>query len=228
LPNDDSKIPSPYRIEQLCELPHSLARTELVVRPSIALLHADDLPGVSPSPSVEESLIPRLDAKEVAAVFSAPFHNFLKTEDEVNLQQGRGSLPPGKWYEGSWTHWHEEPWRLHYFYVPVNSQHVSKPKVRDGGLASLSEDPQEAADAAERYMVWGMTARILVDAATVAFDEQPEFEHNAHFGDEKIVSVICNSTYFVDMLTHLRSKGSRRWADWARRRGPVPYSTRRS
>jgi coenzyme A diphosphatase NUDT7 len=44
--------------------------------------------------------MPRLDAKEVAAVFSAPFHNFLKAEDEPPA--GGRPLPPGKWYEGSW------------------------------------------------------------------------------------------------------------------------------
>ncbi len=32
-----------------------------------------------------------------------------------------------------------------------------------------------------------MTARILVDAATVAYGEQPEFEHNSHFGDEAMI-----------------------------------------
>jgi hypothetical protein len=32
-----------------------------------------------------------------------------------------------------------------------------------------------------------MTARILVDAARVAYGEEPQFEHNSHFGDEEMI-----------------------------------------
>lgn len=38
-----------------------------------------------------------------------------------------------------------------------------------------------------RYRVFGMTARILVDVARVAYQEEPEFEHNSHFGDEELI-----------------------------------------
>lgn len=202
LPLDDTKLPAPFRIEHLCYLPMSLARTELVVRPCVALLHTNEPPvptgsvsATASSPTVEESLIPRLDAKEVAAVFSAPFHNFLRMTDEPPQPGGR-ELPPGNWYEGSWTTWHDSQWRMHFFYVPVTNQRVVKPKVREGGLAALSENEGEDEAAtpepeAVRYKVWGMTARILVDAATVAYGEKPEFEHNRHFGDEKIIEALA-------------------------------------
>lgn len=188
---DDAKIPAPFRIEHLCYLPMNLARTELVVRPCVAFLHTTDPPSgptsaPGPSPTADESLIPRLDAKEVAAVFSAPFHNFLRAVDEP-APGAEGTLPEGVWYEGSWTQWHDEPWRLHFFYVPVTNQKVMKPKVRDGGLAALDEEGDESEKHPGRYKVWGMTARILVDAATVAYGETPEFEHNTHFGDERII-----------------------------------------
>ncbi|KAK3942187.1 NUDIX hydrolase domain-like protein [Diplogelasinospora grovesii] len=192
LPMDDSRIPAPFRIEHLCYLPFNLARTELVVRPCVALLHAAEPPVPTSStvvtPTVEESLIPKLDAKEVAAVFSAPFHNFLRSRDEVHADEQR-KVPAGKWYEGSWAHWHEEPWRMHFFYVPVTNQRVTKPKLRDGGLASIAEHTEDDMDEETpgRYKVWGMTARILVDAATVAYGEEPEFEHNSHFGDEQMI-----------------------------------------
>ncbi|KAK4231759.1 putative peroxisomal coenzyme A diphosphatase precursor [Podospora fimiseda] len=191
LPMDDNKIPAPFRIEHLCYLPMNLARTELVVRPCVALLHTNEPPvpvseaissnNNSSLPTAEQSLIPRLDPKEVAAVFSAPFHNFLRMHDETPAP-----LPEGNWYEGSWTEWHEEPWRMHFFYVPVTDQTVAKPKVRDGGLAALAEDSEEQVETG-RYKVWGMTARILVDAATVAYGEKPEFESNSHFGDERMI-----------------------------------------
>lgn len=194
---DDAKIPAPFRIEHLCYLPFNLARTELIVRPCVAFLHVDHPPApagsasasgsATPSSStitVEEGLIPRLDAKEVAAVFSAPLHNFLREADEPELH--RPPLPPGNWYEGSWIHFNEQRWRMHYFYVPVNNQRVTKPKVRDGGLAALAEDATIDEEDG-RYKVWGMTARIILDGATVAYGEQPEFEHNSHFGDETMI-----------------------------------------
>jgi hypothetical protein len=150
--------------------------------------------------------MPRLDAREVAAVFSAPFHNFLRETDEVpaaavappaagGVEGARVVMPAGKWYEGSWSTWHDSQWRMHFFYVPVTNQKVVKPRIREGGLAALSEN--EAENAGEdggdpgRYKVWGMTARIIVDAATVAYGEKPEFEHNRHFGDEKIIDMLA-------------------------------------
>ncbi len=229
---DDTKIPSPFRIEHLCYLPMNLARTELAVRPCVALLHATQPPvptsavnssaKSSPRPSssasatpeqqatVEDTLIPRLDAKEVAAVFSAPFHNFLKAEDEVpgtkKKTKTTPALPPGKWYEGEWIQAWDEPWRAHYFYVPVHDQRVMKPRKEHkssshtpeidsaAAVAVAAQDdskkdnvPVDELDESGRYKVWGMTARMLVDAATIAYGEKPEFEHNNHYGDEKLI-----------------------------------------
>ncbi|KAG9244466.1 NUDIX hydrolase domain-like protein [Calycina marina] len=186
LPNDDSKIPKPFRIEHLCQLPFSLAKTELAVRPCVAFLHSDDASSNNPA-SVEDNMIPQLDAKEVAAVFSAPLHNFLRKEDEVP----EGVNVPGKksdWYDGQWTDWHSCRWRMHNFHVPINNQKVSKPKVREDGQEAFAEVPEKLEDEPERYLVWGMTARILVDAARVAFGEDPEFEFNAHIGDEETIT----------------------------------------
>lgn len=196
LPVDDAKIPKPFRIEPLCCLPHSLAKTELAVRPCVALLHSDDDPvAAAPAPTAEESLMPRLDAKEVAAVFSGPLYNFLLAKDDGGggaAQQDNKApapLPPGHWYEGRWTEWHGAPWRVHYFYVPVNHQRVTKPKEREGGLKAIAEQLEE--EEAGRYMVWGMTGRMLVDTARVAYAREPEFEHNKHFGDEALLEQLA-------------------------------------
>lgn len=179
LPEDDSKLPDPFRVEHLCEMPSNLAKTELVVRPCVALLHSHNS-STGKDANAAETLIPRLDAKEVAAVFSAPFYNFLKTED----QNPSDSLPgkPSDWYKGIWADWHESKWRMHNFYVPVTNQIVTKP--------NKTEDQITAADRLERlrrYRVFGMTARILVDAARVAYGQEPDFEHNSHFGDEDMI-----------------------------------------
>ncbi|KAH7328823.1 NUDIX hydrolase domain-like protein [Stachybotrys elegans] len=184
LPMDDSRIPKPFRIEQLCNLPPVLARTHLVVTPCVAFLHADRLSPDEPAPLVEESMIPRLDAREVAAVFSAPFYNFLKTED---LPARPGEVhPPGPWYQGEWISYKDVPWRVHNFYVPVNNQKVSKPR-RASTQGNLAEKLEEEEEREGRFRVWGMTGRVLVDAARVAYGEDPEMEHNKSFGDVDIV-----------------------------------------
>ncbi|KAI8624699.1 hypothetical protein F5Y19DRAFT_480443 [Xylariaceae sp. FL1651] len=183
---DDSKIPPPFRIEPLCCLPCSLAKTELAVRPCVAFLHAHDKPGQSPQPTVDEAMMPRLDAKEVAAVFSAPFSNFLKSTDEPP-RPGDPPLPPGHWYDGRWLDWEQSPWRVHNFHVPVHNQRVTKPKVREGGQAALADVLEEEEDTVQRFLVWGMTGRLLVDAARIAYDREPEFEHNKHYGDESLI-----------------------------------------
>jgi coenzyme A diphosphatase NUDT7 len=143
--------------------------TALAVRPCVAFLHSDNTGGSSAA-SVEKSMIPRLDAKEVAAVFSAPFHNFLIPHDETP----EGQKAAGQWYEGKWIQWHEGPWRMHTFHVPITNQKVSKPKVREDGQVSMAEE--EEGVELERYKVWGMTARMLVDAARIAYGKDPEFE----------------------------------------------------
>ncbi|KAI0099886.1 NUDIX hydrolase domain-like protein [Nemania sp. FL0031] len=191
LPMDDNKIPRPFRIEPLCHLPCSLAKTELAVRPCVAFLHSDDPPTSTPSPTVEEAMMPRLDAKEVAAVFSAPFHNFLSSTDEP-ARAGDPPLPPGHWYDGRWINWDTSPWRVHNFHVPVHAQRVTTPKVREDGLAAVSDGPEEEVEGAQeqqvqRFLVWGMTGRILVDAARIAYARDPEFEHNKNYGDEALI-----------------------------------------
>jgi hypothetical protein len=49
-------------------------------------------------------------------------------------------------------------------------------------------EEKEKSGEVTRYRVFGMTARILVDVARVAYGEDPEFEHNSHFGDETMIA----------------------------------------
>ncbi|KAM3437172.1 hypothetical protein NHJ13734_004759 [Beauveria thailandica] len=183
LPVEDGKIPQPFRVEKLCYLPPFLARTHVVVTPCVAYLHADaPVPGGSP-PVVEHTLVPTLDASEVAAVFTAPFYNFLKSRD-LPPQPGH-VLPPGHWYDGAWINWKDVAWRVHNFYVPVNNQHVSRPVQ---GSAAVEETKQDI-DFEGRFKVWGMTGRVMVDAARIAYGEPPEVEHNPGLGDADIIRI---------------------------------------
>lgn len=179
LPVQDSKLPPPFKIEHLCELPASLAKTELVVRPCVAFLHSHD-ERTGQDANAADTLIPRLDAKEVAAVFTAPFNNFLSSED--NPTQSNLPGKPSDWYKGTWTDWHQSRWRMHNFFVPVTNQSVTIPKRTEGQRAAADH-----LQPLERYRVFGMTARILVDAARLAYSKEPNFEHNSHFGDEDMI-----------------------------------------
>lgn len=227
-----------FSIEHLCDLPHHLARTDLVVRPCVAFLHVDGKPDDESaadgngegsnkrdaSSNRTSTMMPRLDAREVAAVFSAPFHNFLRIDDEQDeapgalstsraaaegdnaTSNGSGTgpeqqqrqlqeapLPPGPWYEGYWMTATGTPWRVHFFHVPVNTQRVAKPKASNQstggneGTVSRTDTETETVIEPGRYKIWGMTAHVLVDAARIAYDEQPEMECNPHLGDEELI-----------------------------------------
>jgi len=207
-----------FKVEHLCELPASLAKTELGVRPCVAFLSPSSTS--SATPSVEDKLIPRLDPKEVAAVFTAPFHSFLRktwTGDAPGPMQKDGR--PEKWYRGSWTDWHESRWRMHNFYIPrpppspssllknpAQSSPQSGPEPSTHAGLPDGDDPRpepSALDALTTFRVFGMTARILVDAARVAYGEEPEFEHNSHHGDEEMIGRLLG----MGRLSERRKRG---------------------
>jgi hypothetical protein len=192
--------------------------TELGVRPCVAFLKTPAPSPLNRNPDAARDILPRLDAKEVAALFTAPFHNFLREKDEDLAQRE----VEGEWYKGSWHSWHESAWRMHNFSVPVNSSTAFLAKAspeeapQQKHTSAETEKPSQAPEskkaepakgsslqpslprsfyrAAEdalskpRFRVYGMTARILVDAARVAYGEEPEFEHNSHFGDEEMIT----------------------------------------
>lgn len=213
LPLDEAKLRG-FRIEHLCELPTNLAKTELGVRPCVAFLSPAQASPTTPSisseadhASVEEKLIPRLDPKEVAAVFTVPFHSFLRKEWE-----GDGPAPvqkdgrPEKWYRGAWTDWHESRWRMHNFYMPRPSESPSLLRNQSKSTESSGDKPSSepsAIDSLTTFRIFGMTARILVDAARVAYGEEPEFEHNSHHGDEEMIARLLK----IGRLSEQRKKG---------------------
>jgi hypothetical protein len=216
----DHRLPPGYTVEHLTELPSNLAMTELGVRPCVAYLRAPAPNPKNPNPDTARDILPKLDAMEVAAVFTAPFYNFLREKD---LDPATRTEVPGEWYKGSWHSWHESAWRMHQFFVPVSPSTVflanykkakaaaepvpeastditsSKKTVRSKGKSGQSSASLQpplprsfysiAGDALAqpRYRVFGMTARILVDCARVAYGEEPEYEHNSHFGDEEMM-----------------------------------------
>jgi hypothetical protein len=105
----DHALPPGYTVEHLTELPANLAMTELGVRPCVAYLKT---PAPSPrnmNPDASRDILPKIQLEEVAAVFTAPFQNFLHEKD---LDEDVREKVPGEWYRGSWHSWHESAWRM--------------------------------------------------------------------------------------------------------------------
>lgn len=217
----DHQLPPGYTVEHLTELPSNLAMTELGVRPCVAYLKAPPPSPRNQNPDAARDILPKLDAREVAAVFTAPFENLLFEKD---MDPQIREKVPGQWYEGSWHSWHETAWRMHQFFVPVTPSTVflarkpssytdprppdqKRPTTTTGSKSPASGSNKSSLqpplprkfytnsnNALEqpRYRVFGMTARILVDAARVAYRREPEYEHNSHFGDEDMIAKLLS------------------------------------
>ena len=69
---------------------------------------------------------------------------------------------------------------MHQFYVP---------RGREPWKAGGSDEDRSrgAADDNAPYKVFGLTARMLVDAARIAYGMDPDFEHNETLGEEDII-----------------------------------------
>ncbi|KAF3940998.1 hypothetical protein ABW19_dt0209830 [Dactylella cylindrospora] len=199
-------------------MPMNLSRNQLGVRPCVALLH------IKPSkesgdktPNPEESLIPRLDPKEVASVFTVPLKAFLTAEyknpelednpDEKIVEStvdiDFGTVPrDAGWYEGQWLEWYGVKWRAHQFNVytsPVVVQRRDSTEIIEDEAqvyaASLTDNQRKSGGGTHdkklvKYKVWGMTARIVVDAARVAFGKNPDFEFVDKMGDDDVITML--------------------------------------
>ncbi|MCJ1380378.1 hypothetical protein MMC17_003481 [Xylographa soralifera] len=167
LPCDERNLPSHLQLEHLCELPSYCALTELGVRPCVAFLHTGD-----DALNAEEGLMPRPEPKEVAAIFCAPLPKFLSDRDDM----GRDAKTGSEWYKAFWGTWFNTRVRVHQFNVPRRS------KERDA--------------AQDIYKVFGMTARMILDTARLAYAEDPSFEYEPRIGDENVLHKLLKSGRF--------------------------------
>ncbi|KAK9240983.1 hypothetical protein V1525DRAFT_393355 [Lipomyces kononenkoae] len=152
--------PKKYIFEEIVTLPAHLSRNWLVVWPSVAYLsHRDPSDG-----PIEINEILDLDqstsSEEVSAVFTAPFERF--------LQVGNG------WYKGFSMDWSGLTRRQHVFSV----------KATDNDIILNKDDIMEQSV----YKVWGLTARILLDAGRIGYGREPDMEYLSMDGDELLIS----------------------------------------
>ncbi|KAF8424548.1 hypothetical protein EV426DRAFT_81724 [Tirmania nivea] len=154
---------------------------------------------------LESLLIPRLDPKEVSVVFSTPLEAFL-AKTYAREYTHPPTPTPEKWYKGKLAKWYGRDLYMHEFMAPVwahKAVTVGRGAARVGyndKLITLEEavllaggsekNEKKDEDVLMHYRVWGMTARILVEAARIAYEKEPEFECLEEKGDEDIIAVL--------------------------------------
>jgi hypothetical protein len=108
-------------------------------------------------------LVPSLDTKEVSSLFNLPFEQFLRSSgSEAGVQDWRHSSRKINWLGSQWI--------FHDFFATVTA--LVKP---DGEADPLSTRIFTR--------IWGLTARILVEACVVGYGRMPEFEHTTDLWD---------------------------------------------
>ncbi|KAI5798865.1 NUDIX hydrolase domain-like protein [Geopyxis carbonaria] len=180
LPLDSRKFPSPFSVEHLTELPCSMARTNLGVRPCVAFLRDNS---ADQSADIEDRLIPRLEEQEVASVFTVPLERFLSPR--YLLMDRGGVARDEKWYQGNWINWNGRRWRMHEFQAPIWERATLK-----------------------RYRVWGMTARIMVDVSRIAYGKDPDYEFNDTIGDEDMITNLWKNGQMDEKMISKARPGS--------------------
>ncbi|BFZ53577.1 8-oxo-dGTP diphosphatase [Savitreella phatthalungensis] len=153
-------------ISRISTLPPYLAKNHLLVTPCIAFLPSDPYEKWTPSPN----------EAEVDAVFT------IKLSQIVN----------GEAYLGRWMQWYELAWKLHRFELASTSDAPAptlssdlRNNRRDNATLQRrrSRSPSPASETDLTFTIWGLTARILVDIARIAFGRAPSYEFVDEVGD---------------------------------------------
>jgi peroxisomal coenzyme A diphosphatase NUDT7 len=163
-------VPPPYTVEHLCSLRPHLSRHHLLVTPVVAYLSS-----TLPETHDPSRLVPSLDTKEVSSLFTLPFEQFLRsTSKEGGVQDWR--------HESRKINWLGAQWVFHDFFATVTA--LVKPE------AVKAEEDVSPVPTQILARIWGLTARILVDACIVGYGRQPEFEHTVDLWDESKIEAM--------------------------------------
>lgn len=157
-------IPPPFTLEHLCRLRPHLSRHQLLVTPVVAYLSS-----TLPKTHDPSKLVPSLDTKEVSSLFNLPFEQFLQTSgQEGGVQDWR--------HDSREINWLGAQWIFHDFFATVTA--LVKPEAIGAG-----EDPSPVPTKLFTR-IWGLTARILVDACIVGYGRMPDFKHTLDLWDD--------------------------------------------
>ena len=181
-------IPPPYTLEHLCRLRPHLPRPDLLLTPVVAYLSSTLVNSHPPSKLVSSLAI---DPKEVSSVFSVSFEQFLRSSNKD------GEVEDWSHISGVFN-WLGVPWINHDFSATVTA--LAMPESNGVGEDS-SLVPTRITS-----RIWGLTARILVDACVIGYARMPEFRHVVDVLDENKIETIIK--YDPSMASII---GSTRW-----------------
>jgi 8-oxo-dGTP pyrophosphatase MutT (NUDIX family) len=163
-------IPPPFTLEHLCRLRPHLSRHQLLVTPVVAYLSS-----TLPKTHDPSKLVPSLDTKEVSSLFNLPFEQFLQTSgQERGVQDWR--------HDSRQINWLGAQWIFHDFFATVMA--LVKPEALGAG-----EDPSPVPTKLFTR-IWGLTARILVDACIVGYGRIPDFKHTVDLWDDNKIEAM--------------------------------------
>ena len=154
-------------VEHLCRLRPHVSRHHLLVTPVVAYLSSTQPQTHDPS-----KLVPSLDTKEVSSLFDVPFEQFLRSSgyDELGVEDWR--------HESRQINWLGAKWMFHDFFASVTA--LVKPEGE-----GMNPVPQRIL-----ARIWGLTARILVDACIVGYGRMPDFEHTTDVWDSSTIDAM--------------------------------------
>jgi hypothetical protein len=132
-----------------------------------------------------------IDPKEVSSIFSLSFEQFLRSSDK------HGEVEDWSHISGTFT-WLGVPWINHDFSGTVTA--LARPE------SVGAEEDSSLVPTRITSRIWGLTARILVDACVIGYARMPEFSHVVDVLDENIIETIIK--YDPSMASII---GSTRW-----------------
>ncbi|ORY82001.1 NUDIX hydrolase domain-like protein [Protomyces lactucae-debilis] len=99
----------------------------------------------------------------------------------------------GEGYDGRWLDWHDSRWKLHKFQLHGRHDEVEAPEPK---------------------IVWGLTARILVDVARLAYGKNPTvYDFADELGDSDRIERAVRGGHFDDAPRKVRAKTANKSGD---------------
>eukprot|EP00126_Sphaerothecum_destruens_P010237 Sdes_comp20698_c0_seq1m16298 len=157
----------PQQVKVIQVLGKFLSKHQLEVTPVVGLIPND--------------FIPNLNRNEVESCFSVPLHWFLCREvcfeeasTKINLNQSRssdGGRKKNRWHECEECEWT----------IKTNLSQSQRPKGFKTKflLHKFTYEPLREAslgqDIPNPYVIWGLTAHICIEAASIGLSQSPEF-----------------------------------------------------
>ena len=118
------------------------------------------------------------------------FYRAAKAEERIGAEVGGQSFKPG-WYNDKMLSPEDA--------AALEREHGTGSGGHGGNGRGIIPKPPSPL---KPYRIWGMTSRILIDAARIAYGREPEFECLEEKGDEEMISLLWHYGVLKDERRH--------------------------